>query len=117
MTRESDKLSKGAHDNVTAKPSNVSDSSTRIESDIRGRPPDERRQVRQARARPLLQSLRGWPELPDDAVAQVRYDSGGYALTLWDALMRYCGDGALGLDSNAADAATPLLLPEQTVTY
>ncbi len=31
-----------------------------IESEIRGRPPEEPKQVRQARARPLLDSLRAW---------------------------------------------------------
>ncbi len=31
-----------------------------IESEIRGRPPDERREIRQARARPLLDSMHEW---------------------------------------------------------
>ena len=31
-----------------------------IEDEIRGRPPNARREIRQARARPLLESLRGW---------------------------------------------------------
>src|SRR6266702_610006 len=34
-----------------------------IEGEIRGRPPDQRQQVRQTRARPLLQSLRDWFEV------------------------------------------------------
>ena len=33
-----------------------------IEHEVRGRPPDERRQVRQTRARPLLESLHDWLE-------------------------------------------------------
>ena len=33
-----------------------------IEKEIRGRSPDERRQVRNARARPLLESMRTWME-------------------------------------------------------
>jgi len=33
-----------------------------IEDEIRGRPPDERQQVRHTRARPLLQSLQDWFE-------------------------------------------------------
>jgi hypothetical protein len=33
-----------------------------IEDEIRGRPPNERREIRQARARPLLESLRAWLE-------------------------------------------------------
>ncbi len=76
-----------------------------IESEIRGRPPDERREVRQARARPVLASLREWFEScltklsrKSDTTAAVRY-----ALTLWPALTRYCDDGRLEIDNNAAE--------------
>ena len=68
-----------------------------VESEIRGRPPDERHQVRQTCARPLLQALHEWLEscLPrlsrkSDTTAAIRY-----ALTLWEALTRYCDDGLL----------------------
>ncbi len=76
-----------------------------IESEIRGRPPHERRQVRQARARPLLDSLHEWLEScrtklsrKSDTTAAVRY-----ALTLWPALVRYGDDGHLELGNNAAE--------------
>ena len=76
-----------------------------IEDEIRGRPPDERQQVRQARAQPLLQSLREWFEewltklsRKSDTTAAIRY-----ALTLWPALIRYCDDGRLEADNNAAE--------------
>jgi len=78
-----------------------------IESEIRGRPPDERHQLRQARARPMLESLHEWLESclaklsrKSDTTAAVRY-----ALTLWDALVRYCDDGHLEIDNNAAERA------------
>jgi transposase len=78
-----------------------------IEQEIRGRPPDERRQVRQARAAPLLTSLRQWFEttLPklsrkSDTTAAIHY-----ALSLWDALVRYADDGNLEIDNNAAERA------------
>lgn len=78
-----------------------------IESEIRGRPPSERREVRQARARPLLDSLRVWLEscLPklsqkSDTTAAVKY-----ALSLWPALVRYLDDGRLEIDNNAAERA------------
>jgi hypothetical protein len=78
-----------------------------IESEIRGRPPNERQQVRQARARPLLELLRSWLEVSlaklsrkSDTTAAVKY-----ALTLWDALVRYCDDGQLEIDNNAAERA------------
>src|SRR5438128_537352 len=51
-----------------------------IEKEIRGRPPEERRQVRQARSKPLLASLRQWFEatLPklsrkSDTTVAIRY--------------------------------------------
>lgn len=78
-----------------------------IEGEIRGRPPDERRAVRQARARPVLNSMREWfesrlPELSrkSDTTAAIRY-----ALALWDALVRYVDDGRLEIDNNAAERA------------
>ena len=78
-----------------------------IEDEIRGRPPEERQQVRQARARPLLQSLHDWFEVSltklsrkSDTTAAIRY-----ALTLWPALTRYADDGRLEADNNAAERA------------
>jgi transposase len=78
-----------------------------IEGEIRGRPPDERCQVRQARARPLLDSLHEWLQTSlarlsrkSDTTAAVKY-----ALSLWPALVRYCDDGHLEIDNNAAERA------------
>ena len=78
-----------------------------IEDEIRGRPPEERQQVRQARARPLLQSLHDWFEVSltklsrkSDTTAAIRY-----ALTLWPALTRFCDNGCLEIDNNAAERA------------
>ena len=78
-----------------------------IEKEIRGRPAEERQQIRNARARPLLESLREWfeatiPKLSrkSDTTAAIRY-----ALSLWDALMRYCDDGHIEIDNNAAERA------------
>ncbi len=78
-----------------------------VESDIRGRPPNERQDVRQARARPLLDSLHPWLEScltklsrKSDTTAAVKY-----ALSLWPALVRYCDDGRLEIDNNAAERA------------
>jgi transposase len=78
-----------------------------IEKEIRGRSPEERQQVRQARAKPLLAALRQWFEttLPklsrkSDTTAAIRY-----ALSSWDALLRYCDDGHIEIDNNAAERA------------
>lgn len=76
-----------------------------VEDDVRGRPPDERRRERQARAGPLLDHLRRWLDLTlpklsrrSDLAVAVRY-----ALARWPALVRYAGDGRLELDNNAAE--------------
>ena len=78
-----------------------------IESEIRGRAPDERRQVRQARSRPLLDATHDWLETSlarlskkSDTSAAIRY-----ALALWDALVRFCDDGRIEIDNNAAERA------------
>jgi transposase len=78
-----------------------------IEKEIRGRPAEARRAVRQERSKPLLASLREWFEatLPklsrkSDTTAAIRY-----ALTRWDALTRHCEDGSLEIDNNAAERA------------
>ncbi len=78
-----------------------------IETGIRGRPPDERRQVRQARARPLLDAMQEWLgsslaklSRKSETAAAIRY-----ALGRWTALTRYCDDGRLEIDNNAAERA------------
>ena len=78
-----------------------------VESEIRGRAPDERRKVRQARSRPLLDAMHSWLEASlaklskkSDTSAAIRY-----ALALWDALVRFCDDGRVEIDNNAAERA------------
>ena len=78
-----------------------------IEKEIRGRPPDERGEIRQARARPLLESLKNWLE---ESLSKLSRKSDTtkavhYALGRWPALMRYCGSGHLEIDNNAAERA------------
>ena len=76
-----------------------------IESAIRGRTADERTSVRQARAGPLLADLHTWLQ---DTLAQVSKKSElavamRYALSRWSALTRYCDDGGIEIDNNAAE--------------
>jgi transposase len=78
-----------------------------IEREIRGRPPDERKKVRNERARPLLDDMKHWfktcltklSKKSDVAVAI------HYALGRWTPLLRYCDDGASEIDNNAAERA------------
>jgi transposase len=78
-----------------------------VESQIRGRPPDERAAIRQARAGPLLEALRAWLR---ETLGRVSKKSElakaiGYMLTRWTALTRYCADGRIEIDNNAAERA------------
>ncbi len=76
-----------------------------IEAEIRGRPPDERRKHRLARASPLLEDLRSWLQATlgklsakGELAQAIRY-----ALTRWAALARYADDGRVEIDNNAAE--------------
>jgi transposase len=78
-----------------------------IEKEIQGRSPEERRGIRDIRSRPLLVSLKQWLEetlgklsRKSDTAVAVRY-----ALGRWEALMRYCDNGRLEIDNNAAERA------------
>jgi transposase len=78
-----------------------------IEKEIRGRSPDQRQQVRNARARPLLESLNAWfkallSRLSRKSEVTVAIH---YALGRWTQLVRYCSDGRLEIDNNAAERA------------
>ena len=78
-----------------------------IETEIRGRPPAERLQVRSARARPLLESLHSWLEKTLSQVSRKSEIAAAirYALSRWRALLRYADDGRLEIDNNAAERA------------
>ncbi len=78
-----------------------------IEEEIRGKPVDLIRQVRQSRARPLLDDFRVWMEKSlrqlspkSETAAAIRY-----ALSRWRALIRYVDDGLLEIDNNAGERA------------
>src|SRR5579863_4139036 len=78
-----------------------------IEGEIRGRPPDERQQVRNERARPLLIALHEWFKTMLTRISRKSEVAVaiGYALARWPALVRYCEDGRIEIDNNAAERA------------
>lgn len=78
-----------------------------IEREIRGRPADLRCQIRQTRARPLVEELHAWLNKTlarlsrkSDTAAAIRY-----ALSRWRALTRYLEDGRIEIDNSAAERA------------
>jgi hypothetical protein len=79
----------------------------RIEAEIRGKPPDERRQVRQAQAVPRLEALRQWYEsvLPTLSAKSDTTRAIQYSLNRWPALAYYCEDGQAEIDNLIAERA------------
>ena len=84
-----------------------------IEARINGKPPDVRRGLRQAEAKPLLERMHAWFTTSLRRISG-RSDIAGairYALSRWKALTRYLDDGALAIDNNAVERAIrPLVL-------
>jgi len=78
-----------------------------IETDVRGRPPEIRKQQRQARASPLLAEFHDWLH---GVLARVSAKSevakaARYSLARWQALTRYVDDGRIEIDNSAAERA------------
>jgi transposase len=78
-----------------------------IEDEIRGKPAELRCEVRQSRARPLVDELQKWMEKAlrqlspkSETAAAIRY-----SLSRWRALTRYIDDGRLEIDNNPAERA------------
>jgi transposase len=79
----------------------------KVEEEIRGRQPHERHAVRQARAGPELKSLHEWLHKTATTLSKKSELAKAirYALSNWVALTRYCEDGRLEIDNNAAERA------------
>jgi transposase len=78
-----------------------------IEREVRGRPPNERCEIRHTRSRPLVDGLHRWfnktlagLSRKSDTAAAIRY-----ALSRWRALSRYLDDGQIEMDNSAAERA------------
>ena len=78
-----------------------------IEREVRGKPAALRREVRQTRAKPLIDELHDWLNKmlarlsrKSDTALAIRY-----ALARWRALSRYLDDGLIEIDNSAAERA------------
>lgn len=78
-----------------------------IEEQIRGQPPDMRRQVRQQEALPRLIDFETWlrARLPSLSAKSDTTRAINYALNQWQALLLYCEHGVAEIDNNAAERA------------
>lgn len=79
----------------------------KVEAKIHGKPPDERRRVRQECTAPVLAELKAWMNA---TLTQVSAKSPmamavGYALSNWTALTRFVDDGSIEAHNNAAERA------------
>ena len=78
-----------------------------IEREINGKPPAERRRVRQERSRTRVEALESWLRehydrlSPNSQVAKAI----AYSLNRWDGLARFLDDGRLCMTNNAAERA------------
>jgi transposase len=76
-----------------------------IEADIRGLPPEVRRNVRQQQSTPIVEALKPWFE-----ACLAKVSKGGklgkalrYGLRHWDGLCRFLDDGRIEIDSNCVE--------------
>ena len=78
-----------------------------VEQTINGSPPDQRRQQRQLRSKPIAEALATWAEetLPKLSRKSELAAAFRYMRARWTALTRCFEDGRLGLDNNPAERA------------
>jgi len=78
-----------------------------VEKDGRGRPPEERVRLRQARAKPILDDLETWlhAQLPKISGKSELAQAIRYALARMRKLRPYLDHGCLEADNNAAERA------------
>lgn len=102
------------HDLHTSKPTATTTEAMRrigllyvIEEQLRGQPPDRRREIRQEQARPLLDEFEGWlrTRLLTLSTQSDTTKAINYMLNQWQALIYYCEDGRAEIDNNIAENA------------
>src|SRR6266853_539595 len=76
-----------------------------IEEQIRGQGPEERRRVREQHSAQLLADLQRWLLASVRSLSKKSELAGAihYALARWEALCRFCHDGRIEIDNNAAE--------------
>ena len=76
-----------------------------IEARIRGRPPDERRRIRQTETKPLAEAMKTWLEAELTRISAKSALAGaiGYALRHWQGLCLFLEDGRVETDTNTVE--------------
>ena len=92
----------------------------RVEGEIRGRSPDERRAVRQDRSRPVVAALEPWLTAKLGLISQKSRlaEAIRYALSRWAGLSRFLDDGRVEIDNNVVERAIrPLALTRKNALF
>ena len=78
-----------------------------IERRIKDKPPEEKYQIRQEKAVPLLSKLKAWLEKSSLQVTPKSKmgNAINYSLNQWHKLIRYTKDGRLNIDNNRSERA------------
>lgn len=91
-----------------------------VESEIRGRSPEERRASRQERSQPVLEELEPWLR---SKLALISHKSKlaeaiRYALSHWEGLTRFVDDGRVEIDSNVVERSIrPIALNRKNALF
>lgn len=77
----------------------------RIEISIKDKTSDEKHQIRQAQAKPILDKLYAWLNKANIVPKSALGTAIGYSKNQWHKLSRYIDDGSLNIDNNRAERA------------
>ena len=91
-----------------------------IEKEIRGQSADQRRETRQAKAKPIVEVLRPWLEhqLERVSAGSTTAKAIRYTLNHWDGLLCYLDDGRIEIDSNTVERSIrPLALSRKNALF
>ena len=92
----------------------------RIEDDIRRRPADERRTLRQEKSRPIVADLEPWLRQKLGLISQKTKlaEAIRYTLSRWQGLTRFLDDGRIEIDSNVVERSIrPIALNRKNALF
>ncbi len=91
-----------------------------IESAIRGRTAEERRDIRQQKSKPLIDELQSWLRAKLELISQKTKlaEAIRYALSRWTGLIRFIDDGRIEIDSNVVERSIrPIALNRKNALF
>jgi transposase len=92
----------------------------KVEAEVRGRPAEERRTVRQERSKPIVEALHAWLTVQLGRVSgrSALAEAIRYAQRHWDGLVLFLDDGRIELDTNIIERALrPIALGRKNALF